>query len=75
MSFSFTVLGVGVAAFGPAIGLNADQLSRIAAIAMIGFGIILLVPGLNQRFALATSGFSSRADGSMGGLRAQFEKW
>lgn len=76
MSVSFVTLGLGVAALGPALGLNEDTVARAAALLMIGFGAIMVVPALSGRFALATSGLSSRADAGMtatssGGLGGQ----
>lgn len=61
LSLAFVVLGVGVAALGPAIGLDADALSKIGALAMVGFGLVLLVPALNTRFAAATAGIAGQA--------------
>jgi cytochrome c biogenesis protein CcdA len=62
MSASFVVLGLTVAALGVAIGLDAERLAQIGAIAMIGFGLVLLVPRLNAGFAMVTAGFAARAD-------------
>ncbi|MEZ5851112.1 MAG: cytochrome c biogenesis CcdA family protein [Hyphomicrobiaceae bacterium] len=61
LSVTFVVLGVAIAAFGPAIGLDADTMARIGAVAMIGFGLVLLTPALNVRFAEATAGLSGHA--------------
>jgi len=61
LSSAFVVIGVLVAAVGPAIGLTADLMAQIAAVAMIGFGLILMVPALNLRFAAATAGISGQA--------------
>ncbi|MEM9270628.1 MAG: cytochrome c biogenesis CcdA family protein [Pseudomonadota bacterium] len=77
MSVSFVALGVGVAAFGHAIGLTQDLMSQIGAVIMIGFGLVLLVPQLSQGFEVATAGFAARADAQIGhgpqsGLRSQF---
>lgn len=76
MSLSFVLLGLGVAALGPALGIREDTVGRGAAILMIGFGAVMLVPALGARFALAASGLSARADAGMtaagpGGLGAQ----
>lgn len=68
MSVAFTAVGVFVSSIGPAVGLDAELISRIAAALMIGFGLILLVPQANARFALATAGVSGRADEKMGAL-------
>ncbi|MFZ5749719.1 MAG: cytochrome c biogenesis CcdA family protein [Pseudomonadota bacterium] len=65
MSVSFVTLGLGVAAVGPAIGLTEETVSRVAALLMIGFGTVMLVPALGGRFALATSGLAARADAGM----------
>ena len=62
MSVSFVALGLGVAAIGPAFGLNDETVSRAAAVMMIGFGLIMLVPAFGGRFASATAGLSARAD-------------
>lgn len=62
MGISFVVLGLTVAAAGQALGLSDQTLARAGAIAMIGFGAVLLVPRLNAGFALATAGMSARAD-------------
>ncbi len=62
MSLSFVVLGLGVAAFGHAIGLTEDMVGQIAAVLMIGFGLVLLVPRLSASFATATAGFAGSAD-------------
>lgn len=77
MSLTFVLLGVGIATFGASVGLDSDRVSQIGAVLMIGFGVILLVPQLNSKFALATAGFASGADTRVGqldqsGLRGQF---
>ncbi|OUS07783.1 cytochrome C biogenesis protein CcdA [Rhodobacterales bacterium 52_120_T64] len=62
MSLTFVILGVGVATLGASIGLDADRVSQIGAVMMLGFGAILLIPQLNSKFALATAGVASDAD-------------
>jgi cytochrome c-type biogenesis protein len=62
MGLSFVVLGTGVAALGPAIGLYPEDVTRVAALVMIGFGLVLVLPAVGQRFATATAGFSAHAD-------------
>ncbi len=62
LSVAFVVLGVAIAALGPAIGLDADRMAQFGAVAMIGFGLVLLVPSLNMRFAGAAAGISGSAD-------------
>lgn len=62
MSVTFVVLGLGVAAAGPALGLTEDTVARASALLMVGFGFVLLMPALGGRFALATAGIAARAD-------------
>lgn len=62
MGLSFVVLGVGIAAFGRALGLDELAISQAGAVLMIGFGFVLLVPRLGGAFATATGGFAARAD-------------
>ncbi|MGC9419829.1 MAG: cytochrome c biogenesis CcdA family protein, partial [Rhodovulum sp.] len=51
MSVSFVALGLGVATLGPALGITEDTVSRAAAVLMVGFGLVLLVPAFGARFA------------------------
>jgi cytochrome c biogenesis protein CcdA len=62
MSLSFVVLGVGLAAIGPAFGIYPEDVARIAAIAMVAFGAVMAFPALGQRFAGATAGLATVAD-------------
>ena len=62
MSASFVLFGVGIAAFGRAVGLDAEGLSRIAAFGMIAFGGVLLLPRAGVLFQTATAGLAARAD-------------
>ncbi|MDX2156776.1 MAG: cytochrome c biogenesis CcdA family protein [Hyphomicrobiaceae bacterium] len=71
LSVAFVVLGVGVAALGPAIGLDADAMARVGAVAMIGFGLVLLIPALNVHFATATAGIAGQAFARRGALQGQ----
>ncbi len=77
MSLAFVVLGLGVATLGHTLGIREETVSRAAAILMIGFGLILLVPRFSAGFATATAGVSTRADSQMddldnSGLKGQF---
>jgi cytochrome c-type biogenesis protein len=70
MSAAFVALGVLVAAFGQSIGLTSDDVTQGAALVMVGFGLVLLVPRLNAGFAFATAGIASRADQGMDQTRS-----
>jgi len=65
MGMSFVALGVSVTAFGHLIGLDADRLSQIGALLMVGFGAVLLVPQLSGAFSTATAGVAASADAGM----------
>lgn len=70
MCGAFVVLGVGVAALGPALGITADKVNAAAALGMAGFGLVLLVPRLGDLFAGLTAGMAARADTSVDGAQA-----
>jgi cytochrome c biogenesis protein CcdA len=77
MSVSFVLLGLGVAAIGPGLGITEDVVSRVAALFMVGFGLAMLMPAAGARFAGATAGIAARADAGMTraashGLAGQF---
>lgn len=77
MSLAFVTLGLLVTAFGYAIGLTEDTVANAAALLMVGFGLILLIPRLSAGFATATGGFASGADARIdtldqNNLRGQF---
>lgn len=62
MSASFVTLGLLLARLGPALGVTPEAVSAAAALVMAAFGLVLLVPALNTRFASATAGLATRAD-------------
>jgi cytochrome c biogenesis protein CcdA len=62
LSLSFVVLGVSVAAFGFALGIDPDQIAQGGAVLMVGFGLILLVPRFSAAFSTATAGIAAGAD-------------
>lgn len=62
MSVSFTVFGLTIAAAGQALGLSERLLTQSAAVLMVAFGMILLVPRFNAAFSGVTAGLAARAD-------------
>lgn len=62
LSVAFVLIGVGIAAAGPTIGLDPERVAQISAAAMIAFGLVLLVPSWNVRFAAATAGIAGQAE-------------
>lgn len=77
MSVSFVMLGMFLAVFGLAVGVNYILMSQIGATMMIGFGFIILVPKFTLKFEMATAGIASQANQKIGeiesvSLRNQF---
>jgi cytochrome c-type biogenesis protein len=62
MSVSFVVLGMAVSALGPALGIYPEDVTAVAALAMVAFGAVLLVPRFGHAFEAATAGVAARAD-------------
>ncbi len=77
IALSFTAAGLFVATIGFALGFDAAWLRGLAALMLIAFALVLLVPPLEERFALAVGRFSSTVDGAtqrfaLEGVRGQF---
>jgi cytochrome c-type biogenesis protein len=68
LTLSFTLVGVSIATLGASIGLDPSLLRKGAALLLIGFGVLLLVPALQTRFALATAGVGAAGDGLLARL-------
>ena len=61
LTVSFAVLGVSVTAFGHLVSIDADTVNRSAAVVMMGFGVVLLVPGAQTMLATLAAPLASRA--------------
>lgn len=68
MSLSFVIVGMSVAVFGRALGIDDVMIARAGAVMMVLFGIVLMVPQFSARFATATAGLSARADAGIDGI-------
>jgi cytochrome c biogenesis protein CcdA len=62
LALSFTSVGLFVATLGFSIGLDAEWFRSVAAVLLVGFGVILLSATLQRRFAGATSSLSTFGD-------------
>jgi cytochrome c-type biogenesis protein len=72
----FVGVGMVVLAVGPAIGLDAERVSQVGALAMVAFGLVLLVPRAAHAVEMAAAGLAARADSraatlATGSLRGQ----
>jgi len=77
LMLSFSIVGIFLATFGASLGLDQETFRLVAAIILIGFGVVLLSTRLQERFATATSGLSTAGDNllskiSLDGLAGQF---
>ena len=77
LTLSFATVGLFIATFGNAIGLDAAVLRKGAALLLIAFGVLLLSATLQGRFAQAAAGLSTAGDGLLArlsgtGWRGQF---
>ncbi|OED42260.1 cytochrome C biosynthesis protein [Chromatiales bacterium (ex Bugula neritina AB1)] len=71
LTVSFTVVGVLVTAFGHLIGLSEEVINRVAAIMMIIFGTILLIPVAQEKLATVAAPLASGANNRMYNVKAQ----
>jgi len=78
LSLSFVAIGLFVATIGFAMGLDEGVFRDIAGVFMLIVGLILVVPQLELRFAVAAGPFSNwvqqrlGGNGNEGGLAGQF---
>lgn len=77
MVLSFVTLGLFVATIGFAIGLDGDVIRAVSAVLLVALGLVMLSDGLQQRFAMVTSGFGNAGNRiltrfSPGGWTGQF---
>lgn len=70
LALSFTLVGALLAGLGASIGLEPETFRGIAAIVLLGFGVLLISARLQERFALATSGLSGAGQQLLSGLSA-----
>lgn len=75
--FSFTILGIFLASVGASLGIDPAAVSRVAAIGLILFGVILIVPTLQDKFLLLLAPLTRIANdklskGRFKGLTGQF---
>jgi cytochrome c-type biogenesis protein len=77
LAISFTAIGLFVATIGFAMGLDTGFFRTVSAILLIAVGLVLLVPKLQEQFALAAAPVSNWAGSytdnfTLGGLAGQF---
>jgi cytochrome c biogenesis protein CcdA len=70
LALSFTLIGALLASLGASIGLEPEAFRAIAAVVLLGFGILLISTQLEERFALAASGLSGAGQRMFSGISA-----
>lgn len=68
---SFSLVGIFVATLGASLGLDQDTFRAVAAVILIGFGVVLVSTKLQERFATATSGFGAAGGNVLAKLRLE----
>lgn len=58
LALSFTLVGVFIVGLGTAVGLDQEVFRNVAAVLLIGFGVVLVSPALQARFAVLASRLS-----------------
>jgi cytochrome c-type biogenesis protein len=77
LALSFTMVGIFVATLGASLGLDPDTFRTVGAVILAVFGLILLVPRLQDGFARAAGALSNSGNQLLGritlqGLTGQF---
>ena len=62
MTLSFAVLGVIIGLFGDALGLSPENVRTFAACLLIAFGLVMVVPELNQALTNVISPLANSAN-------------
>jgi len=68
LSLSFVVIGLFVATVGYSIGLDADAFRYVAALLMVAIGVVLVLPRLQTRLAVASGPIANWTDQHLGNL-------
>lgn len=71
VALSFVVIGLFVATVGFSLGLDGSLFRIVAAVLMIGIGVVLMMPTLQMRLAAAGGPVSNWADQRMSGVQTR----
>src|SRR5712692_9285274 len=70
LSISFVIIGLFVASIGYSVGLNEVVFRSLAALLIIAIGMVLLLPALQTRLAVASGPIANWTDQSFGNIRS-----
>lgn len=62
MASSFALIGLLLGALGPMLGIDGDSVRWFGALLLVGFGVVMLVPRLSDRFTQAVTPLASAAN-------------
>lgn len=62
MASSFALIGMVLGLIGPALGVDGDWVRIAGAVLLLGFGVVMLVPALNERFTNLVTPLASSAN-------------
>ena len=68
LSVSFVAIGMFVATIGFAVGLDTDLFRYMAAVLIVGTGLVLLLPGFQTQLAVASGPIANWADTYFSGV-------
>lgn len=69
LMLSFSLIGIFIATLGASLGIEQDTFRMAAAVILVGFGIVLVFPRFQERFASAASGLSSAGSDLLAKMR------
>jgi cytochrome c-type biogenesis protein len=71
LSMSFAAVGIFLATLGASLGLDPETFRRAAAVLMIVFGLVMLIPRLQDAFSRMTSRLSGAGEHALGRIRGE----
>lgn len=69
MATSFALIGMVLGLLGPALGIDGDSVRLAGAVLLIGFGVVMLVPTLNERFTKLVTPLANSANNASARLK------
>lgn len=70
MATSFTLIGLLLGALGPALNIDSESVRQFGAVMLLVFGLVMLVPYLNQRFTELVMPIASSANAASSRLNS-----
>lgn len=69
MATSFAAIGMVLGLLGPALGIDGDSVRTAGAAMLVAFGLVMLIPALNERFTNLLSPLASSASNASARLK------